>query len=74
MGYRLWVIGCFAALLTACSTTTKLPPLDDAYYWPENTQTIQTTQVTPNTPNTPKAATIEYLNVQDTTVTIRVKR
>ena len=63
--------------LTACSTTTKLPPLDDAYYWPENTQIIQTTQVTPKTPsttNTPNAPTIEYLNVQDTTVTIRVKR
>ncbi|MBR4432250.1 MAG: hypothetical protein IKS76_03495 [Paludibacteraceae bacterium] len=68
-----WIIVLIALSLSACGTVATIP-LDDAYYWPENTQTIQTTQVTPNTPNTPKAATIEYLNVQDTTVTIRVKR
>ena len=65
-----WIIVLIALSLSACGTVATIP-LDDAYYWPENTQTIQTTQVTPNTP---KAATIEYLNVQDTTVTIRVKR
>ena len=63
-----------AVFLTACSTTAKLPPIDDTYYWSENTQIIQNVQSTPNTPSTPKSPSIEYLNVQDTTVTIRVKR
>lgn len=62
--------------LVACKTTSKVP-IDDAYYWPS--QTTQTTQTAPNnTPtiqNTPPASEpIEYVNVQDTTVTIRIKR
>lgn len=54
--------------LTACGTTS-IAPLDDAYYWPDKkTQNIQSTQITPNTPS------VEYISVQDTTVTIRVKK
>ena len=54
--------------LIACGTTSKAP-LDDAYYQPEKTQS------TPNTPTSPTSPTsIEYLNVQDTTVTIRIKK
>ena len=52
--------------LTACASQA---PLDDAYYWPD--KKAQSTQITPNNQNTQK---IEYLNVQDTTVTIRVNR
>ena len=49
--------------LASCASQA---PLDDAYYWPD-----KKAQSTPNTPNNQK---IEYLNVQDTTVTIRVNK
>ena len=69
----------------ACSTTSQIP-LDDAYYWPSST--VQATQTTPvhtspstqstpsiqRNPSTPSSSKIEYLNVQDTTVTVRIKR
>ena len=75
MGYRLWVIGGMALILSACGTTSKAP-LDDAYYQPEklpgstsytstSSSTIQPSQPGPS---------IEYLNVQDTTVTIRIRK
>lgn len=71
-----------AAAFAACSTANSIP-IDDAYYSPEVekgdlptpsipvTHVNQTTQTTPNTSTTPS---IEYLNVQDTTVTIRIKK
>ena len=54
--------------------------MDDAYYWPD--QTIQhASHTTENNPASLSAgedqggaSTIEYTNVQDTTVTIRIKR
>ena len=52
--------------LASCASQA---PLDDAYYWPD--KKAQSTQTTSNTPNYQK---IEYLNVQDTTVTIRVNK
>ena len=52
--------------LASCASQA---PLDDAYYWPD--KKAQSTQTTPNNPNNQK---IEYLNVQDTTVTIRVNK
>ena len=64
--------------MTACSTTTVIP-IDDAYYTSDaesktqktqNTPINQSTQSAQNTPSTQ----IEYLNVQDTTVTIRIKK
>lgn len=69
-------VGCLLALcLTACGTT-QLPPIDDVYYSPaiENpapqTQSTQNIQSTQNTPT----STIEIINQQDTTVTIRIKK
>lgn len=68
-------------VLTACSTTQQVP-IDDVYYWPAAQETGQSTQNNPSTPSTPSnpsnpsnqnSSTIEYVNVQDTTVTIRVK-
>jgi len=63
-------------------------PLDDAYYWPEPIE--QTTPTIPTTPTAPadtvtndkrlttnEALTgpiIEYTNVQDTTVTVKIHR
>ena len=71
-----------AATFAACSTANSIP-IDDSYYSPEVekgdlptpsipvTHVNQTTQTTPNTPTT---QSIEYLNVQDTTVTIRIRK
>lgn len=62
-------------VLTACSTTQQVP-IDDVYYWPAAQETGQSTQNNPSTPSNPSnqnSSTIEYVNVQDTTVTIRVK-
>ena len=66
--------------MTACSTTTVIP-IDDAYYTSDaesktqKTQNIPINQSTQNTQNTQSSSTtIEYLNVQDTTVTIRIKK
>ena len=76
MGYRLSVIGCVALIMSACSTA-QLPPIDDVYFWPEKIVAEQpaseaSSSVTDNpTPVTPE---VEYLNVQDTTVTVRIKR
>ena len=49
--------------LASCASQA---PLDDAYYWPD--KKAQSTQITQNNQK------IEYLNVQDTTVTIRVNK
>ena len=69
---------CLVVLLfSACGTVSTIP-IDDAYHWPE--KQTPTTPITPiksdtieSTPNTP-SPTIEYLNIQDTTVTIRIKK
>ena len=57
--------------LSACAYQQKAP-IDDAYYWPE--QSTQITPASPASPATPASDPIEYINVQDTTVTIRIKR
>ena len=67
--------------LTACSSTSTIP-LDDAYIWPEKTQTETATTVTseqaPSMPVTetpaPATPTLEYTNIQDTTITVKIKR
>ena len=76
----------FALALTGCSSTQIY--VDDAYHWEDKnpssskTQKSQSSQNTPinqNTPSTPETPapatpTLEYLNVQDTTVTVRINR
>ena len=72
--YRLLAVGltALAVFFASCHTSSQVP-MDDAYYWPDETQ-----QTNPNSLPTGKgqggASTIEYTNVQDTTVTIRIKR
>ena len=57
-------IVCIAAVCLSACSTAQLPPMDDAYYtW--NNQNNQSNQSAP---------AIEYLNVQDTTVTIRIRQ
>ena len=60
--------------LTACSTTTVIP-IDDVYYTPSAESKTQNTQINQSTQSVQSSPTsIEYLNVQDTTVTIRIKK
>ena len=77
------VLTAIALCLASCQTTTVIP-IDDVYYWDKHEQNTPTTQTAPNDPKVskdlkdPKASTapkasLEYLNVQDTTVTIRIK-
>ena len=67
----------FALCLVSCKTASQFP-MDDAYYRPAPETVLPVTRnpspVTPNpSPVTPNPS-IEYLNVQDTTVTIRIKK
>ena len=82
---RVWVGILFTLGLCACSSTQQLPPIDDAYYWAEKTTnpspvTDNPSPVTDNpspvtvTPSKPSGPAIEYSNIQDTTVTIRIKK
>ena len=73
-------VGLLRLALTACHTTSQAP-LDDAYYWPD--KSVQTTTTPSNNAKqaegsnsqTPSNnAVVEYTNVQDTTVTIKIKR
>ena len=78
MGYRLWVIGGMALILSACGTTSKAP-LDDAYFQPEKlpgstSYTSTSSSTSTYSSNNEPGPTIEYLNVQDTTVTIRIRK
>ena len=79
MRKALYIVCLFA--LTACSST-QLPPIDDVYYWDKHEQTVAKTPATSSDPNAPKdpkdstapKASVEYLNVQDTTITVRIKK
>ena len=69
-------VGLLLFALTACHTTSQAP-LDDAYYWPDKSvhtehseSSTPSASSAPSTPSTP----IEYTNIQDTTVTIKIKR
>ena len=68
-----------AAFFAACSTANSIP-IDDAYYSPEvekgdlPTPSIPVTHVNQTTQSTSTTQSIEYLNIQDTTVTIRIKK
>jgi len=55
---KLIYIGILAILCGSCASQA---PLDDAYYWPDKEHKHEKEK-------------IEYLNVQDTTVTIRVNK
>jgi len=70
------VIVCLIALLFSACGTVNVAPLDDAYYWPDaNAVPVETAQETTITDNpSPITPVIEYLDVQDTVVIIRVTR
>lgn len=75
-------VGLLLFALTACHTTSQAP-LDDAYYWPD--KSVHTEHSESSASSAPSASSassassapspsIEYTNVQDTTVTIKIKR
>ena len=69
-------VGLLLFALTACHTTSQAP-LDDAYYWPDKSvHTEHSESSTPSASSAPSTPSIpiEYTNVQDTTVTIKIKR
>ena len=69
-------VGLLFFALTACHTTSQAP-LDDAYYWPDKSvHTEHSESSTPSASSAPSTPSIpiEYTNVQDTTVTIKIKR
>lgn len=77
-------------LLFALSACASQAPLDDAYHWMDKaeqmaaaaahtaqqsaTSTSSTTSSSSTSSSTPTTPSIEYINVQDTTVTIKIKR
>ena len=72
-------VGLLLFALTACHTTSQAP-LDDAYYWPdksvhtEHSDSSASSASSAPSASSPSSSSIEYTNVQDTTVTIRIKR
>ena len=78
----------FALGLAGCAS--QQPPLDDAYYYPDKkavaapaTETAQTAEAKPTAQTATASQTaqiqqaspsMEFINVQDTTVTVRIKR
>ena len=69
-------VGLLLFALAACHTTSQAP-LDDAYYWPD--KSVHTEHSESSAPSASSATSvpstpIEYTNVQDTTVTIKIKR
>ncbi len=77
-------VGLLLFILTACASQA---PLDDAYHWMDkaeqmaaaaaqtaqqsSTSTSSSSSTSSATPTTPS---LEYTNVQDTTITVRIKR
>ena len=74
------VILLLALGLIACGTINTIP-LDDAYIWPDkksaSTESVVPVSEEPEAPakteNTP-APTMEVINQQDTTITVRIKK
>ncbi|MBQ7439236.1 MAG: hypothetical protein IJV28_04630 [Paludibacteraceae bacterium] len=79
-------VGLLLFILTACASQA---PLDDAYHWMDKAeqmaaaaaQTAQQSATSTSTSSssstsaaTPTAPSLEYTNVQDTTITVRIKR
>lgn len=76
MKSRLWVIGTCVFVLGACGVQA---PLDDAYHWEDRTSTTSTSS-TSSEPSQqvvgpkPVQPTLEFTNVQDTTITVKIHR
>ena len=67
----------FSLLFTACASIGQVP-MDDAYYWEKSNPSAVSSPSSASTPassaSPAKVSPVEFTNVQDTTVTIRIKR
>ena len=86
MGYRLGIIGLCVLGLSACGVNHLM--IDDAYHWEEkssykvqpSTPAVNSTPGSSSQPSNltqssePNEPVLEFLNVQDTTITVRIKR
>lgn len=70
MTSRSIILGVFAIILSACASQA---PLDDAYYWPDKKAASLESSSSASQDKRPESS-IDYLNIQDTTVTIRINR
>jgi len=76
---RIRFIGLLALVgwMTACSTV-ETPPADDVYFWDEVWSPSYSSYTSEKADETvvEKSAqpVLEYTNIQDTTVTVRIKR
>ena len=82
---RLGYIFIAVVAFSSCGTTSYAP-LDDAYIWPDNTTSAATPEtgssvstdsesVAAESPAPVSAGpTLEFTNVQDTTITVKIKR
>jgi hypothetical protein len=79
MSKKIYILLLLAAgFFTACSTVQNVP-IDDAYYSPEIESPAPATTsahktAAPSSASSQSSSSIEYINVQDTTVTIRIKK
>ena len=69
------------AFLSACSSTHFT--VDDAYHWDDNRSAAATTETSsgstgstsiPSGETRSETPSLEYTNIQDTTITVRIKR
>ena len=68
------------AFLSACSSTQFT--VDDAYHWDDNRSAAATAETPSGSESSTSSSssssltgpTIEYTNIQDTTITVRIKR
>lgn len=65
------------AFLSACSSTHFT--VDDAYHWEDNRSAAATAETPSDSESSTSSSsltgpTIEYTNIQDTTITVRIKR
>ena len=73
MNRRLYIL-LFATVLTGCASI-EIPPLDDAYYWPDKkSSAVSAAPVAPPATHVQTSPSLEYVNVKDTVVTVRIKR
>ena len=71
--YRLLTAGLTAILMAVLSSCASQAPLDDAYYWPDKKAASSESSSSASQDKRPESS-IDYLNIQDTTVTIRINR
>lgn len=64
----------FVLNLSSCGSTATIPIVDDAYYWPEKVVETPAPPLSPEQIQPAPKTNLEYVTVQDTTVTIRIKK